>query len=264
MYHNHDDIYLSRMEAALEEKLKIMDFIPQESRDVLDVGCANGAITKIMAHRLAKMNFLGIDIRESFIRAAKKDTSLPNLDFRYSYLRELLAEKKRYDVVIFLSVLHEFYSYGEGISSVVKALSDAHEILNISGRVIIRDMILPKYLKTSDLNAINIGKKIKKNSKKRLIKSFEKKYGKLDNLFNINHYLLKYLYEDNWKSELNENYTAVTSEEYETIFELLDMDVLFELSYKIDYLRNKWKEDFGLTDLEIAPLKSTTILVAQK
>ena len=36
-------------------------------------------------------------------------------------------------IVVFCSVLHEFYTYGEGISSVLKALADAHELLRPGG-----------------------------------------------------------------------------------------------------------------------------------
>ena len=35
-------------------------------------------------------------------------------------------------------------------------------------------------------------------------------------------------------------------------------------SSTIPFLREKWKADFGLTEEELAPLRSTGILVAQK
>jgi hypothetical protein len=160
--------------------------------------------------------------------------------------------------------LHEFYSYGEGISSVLKALADAHELLKPEGRIIIRDMILHGYTKESDLNVSNLIDKISKTAHGNLMEEYEKEFGQIRAVQNINHFLLKYMYVENWEHELPENYVPVTFEQYEQIFSLLGMRVLFKRSYLIDYLRNKWKEDFNLSEEDINPLRSTGILVAEK
>jgi hypothetical protein len=53
-------------------------------------------------------------------------------------------------------------------------------------------------------------------------------------------------------------------DQYESLFALLGMKLLYKESYLIDFLAGKWREDFGLTEQELAPLRSTTILVAEK
>lgn len=130
----------------------------------------------------------------------------------------MLARELRYDVVTFMSVLHEFYTYGEGTSSVVKALSDAHEILKNNGRIILRDMILPEYLKSSGLYLDEIKKNIESSE---------------------------------YAKELAE-------------FKLLDMRIIYEECYTIEYLNNKWKADFNLSDDQVSAFRTTTILVAKK
>ena len=43
------DGYLARMNASLREKARIVNYIGPEVKDILDVGCADGAITRVLA-----------------------------------------------------------------------------------------------------------------------------------------------------------------------------------------------------------------------
>lgn len=260
--------YLERLAKPLSEKLKIVKYIPETAKNVLDVGCADGEVTMAMAQIFPDKKFLGIDLKTEFIKEAKKKVVLTrskNVRFEAVYLRDLLTRPGRFDTVTFVSVLHEFYTYGEGISSVLKALADAHELLSKNGVIVIRDMILAEYTKLANLRVNTIVKKIKqKDNLAKFIKDFEQKFGALTNIYNLNHFLLKYLYIDNWQHELKEHYVAITFEQYEQIFKLLGMRTQFKESYTIPYLAERWKEDFGLTDDEITELKSTGFLVAEK
>ena len=124
-------IYLERMARPLQEKLRVARYIPAHAKNVLDVGCADGTITLSLAKLFPKIYFLGIDLEEDFIQEAQdkaKKEKVKNIGFEKIYLRDLLARPDRFDAVSFVSVLHEFYSYGEGTSSVLKALADAHEL----------------------------------------------------------------------------------------------------------------------------------------
>lgn len=254
--------YLKRMSKSLSDKLRVLDYFHSKPGRALDVGCADGTITQVMAEVKADWEFKGIDLNEDFLLHSK---SRDNLDYEKVYLRDLLARADRFDVLTFLSVLHEFYSYGEGTSSVVKAMSDAHELLRPKGRIIIRDMVLPEYLRESTWGLEKMIMKISKNDNySKHLQEFESKWGNIRNLYQLNHFLLKYLYTDNWESELNENYVGMSIEKYDLIFKLLGMTMVYKESYLIDYLRNRWHEDFGLTSEDTAPLRSTAILVAEK
>lgn len=259
------ETYLSRMSKPLQEKLKVAKYIPSRAKSVLDVGCADGTVTLALTDMFPSVNFVGIDLNPEFVELANsRIEGRKNVRFECIYLRELLAKDNRFDVVLFCSVLHEFYSYGEGISSVVKALSDARELLNVGGEIVIRDMILYEYAEKSQLWFSEILNKVRTENMIPLIDDFEKYFGKMDSIKKVNHFLLKYMYTDNWQREVKENYVPVNFEWYDKIFEVLGMTVSFQRSSTIPYLKNKWKEDFGFTDDELETFRSTGIIVATK
>lgn len=267
LIHNQN-LYLQRLTGALKEKLEVSKYIPLKAKNVLDVGCADGSVTIELAKMFPKMNFFGIDLKDSFIKRAifqAKKQRIKNISFEKIYLRDLLARAKRYDAVIFISILHEFYSYGEGISSVLKGLADAHELLKTNGEIVIRDMIFYEYMKNTKFRVESIFNKIlTKKDKQKYIKDFEKHFGPLETLYNLNHFLLKYFYKENWERECQENYVPVTFEQYEELFKLLNMDLQFKDSYLVPFLKNKWKDDFKLTEDELKSLRSTGFIVARK
>lgn len=258
--------YLERMSKPLQEKLKIAKFFPEGAKTVLDVGCADGTVTIALAEMFPEIKFVGIDLSREFIDIAKeRSAGIQNITFENVYLRERLASPERFDVVLFCSVLHEFFSYGEGISTVVKALADAHEIIKPKGSLIIRDMILFDYMSESDLWIERIEKKIKsKGDLTDLVADFENTFGQLNKTKTINHFLLKYMYGDNWQREGKENYVPVSFEQYDRILKLLGMRDQYRESYTIPYLSDLWKNDFAFSEDELSCFRSTGIIVAQK
>jgi 2-polyprenyl-3-methyl-5-hydroxy-6-metoxy-1,4-benzoquinol methylase len=255
------DGYLRRMAKPLQDKLRVAAFIPPTASRVLDVGCADGTVTTALAHIFPETRFLGIDLSQRFITRAKAQTDTPNLGFRRCYLRDLLeaASFEQYDVITFISVLHEFYSYGSGMASVLKALADAHQLLKPNGVLIIRDMILPE---TSDCDDPALAEKIAANpAVADQLRDFTHLFGPITSRRNANHFLLKYLYRENWATECKEHYVPVSIEQYRAIFALLDMK-LYETTYLLPFLREKWQHDFNLTEQN--GLYSTTLFVAQK
>lgn len=258
--------YLERMSKPLQEKLKIAKYIPEGTKTVLDVGCADGTITIALAEMYPEIKFVGIDLNKEFIELAKERAiGKKNITFEQGYLRERLANPERFDVVLFCSVLHEFFSYGEGISTVVKALADAHEIMKKGGTLIVRDMILYNYADRSELWVKEMKEKVRPRLELApLIDDFENIFGGIETVKLLNHFLLKYFYKDNWGREGKENYVPVSFEEYDQIFKLLGMSVLFQRSSTIPYLKEKWAKDFGFSEAELESFRSTGIIVARK
>ena len=257
--------YLERMAKPLQDKLRMAFFVPPAAKTFLDAGCADGTITIALARMFPHIQFLGIDLDENFISLARERSSdVPNVRFERVYLRQLLMREERFDVVQFCSVLHEFAHYGEGISSVLKAIADAHELLNVGGTINIRDMILHDYTRRSDFQVEVLRRKIKAVCEPARLTDFIALFGELDSLYTINHFLLKYMYDENWTRECPENYVATSFEQYQQIFDLLGMRLEHHQSYTLKYLEEKWKSDFGLTAEQISGLRSTTLLVAKK
>lgn len=262
---NNSQRYLERMSKSLQEKMKIVEHFPSEARDIIDVGCADGTVTQAMAQLFPGKSFLGIDLNEEFIgQAIKKSRETENIKFERVYLRELLARSERFDVIVFCSVLHEFYSYGEGITSVVKAIADACELLRPKGRIIIRDMLLGEAAGNLDTPVSMVEKVKQREDLTSFLKDFEDWFGSVEKVRQMNHFLLKYLYTDNWSREGKENYVPVSLEEYEQLFKLLRMEIVDRELYTIPFLANKWMVDFGFTQEELSGIQSTAILVAEK
>ena len=157
------EVYLARMARPLQEKLKVAQFISPGAKNILDVGCADGVVTCALAEMFPHAQFLGIDLDANFVVQARERARLMgNARFYRLYLRELLAKKQKYDTVLFVSVLHEFFSYGEGISSVLKALCDARELLVKGGDIVIRDMVLFDYAYSTTYQVEEMLKKVRR------------------------------------------------------------------------------------------------------
>ena len=106
-----------RLGASHQRFRQIWAEIDFNGKSVLDVGCADGAVTLAMAEIFPKIKFLGIDLNKHFLSRATgqaKTKKLKNVKFEKIYLRDLLARFEKFDAVSFVSVLHEFFTYGEG------------------------------------------------------------------------------------------------------------------------------------------------------
>lgn len=261
-------VYLERMSKPLQEKLRVTHYIDNDASHILDVGCADGAVTLAMAELFPEKQFLGIDLDGDFVEQAKAEAvrrGVTNVRFEKVYLRDLLTRDERFDTITFISVLHEFYSYGEGISSVVKALADAEELLNPGGDIVIRDMVLLEYTKHTHYLVHALLEKIEANEDVReRVREVSSCIGPLDSIYDINHFLLKYFYTENWPRECVEHYVPVTMEQYQQIFALLGMEVTLWDQRLMPFLRDKWVTDFGFTETELDPLRSTGFIVARK
>lgn len=99
-----------------------------EGKEILDVGCANGAISK----QIANMNFKvhGIDVLESSIRIAKEFNSTPNTSFEVRDLMKNHFEENSFDCVIFLETI-------EHVENPAQYLKEFHRILRPNGCVIL-------------------------------------------------------------------------------------------------------------------------------
>lgn len=259
--------YLQRMRDGLHDKLRVERYLPPEAHDVLDVGCADGTLTLAIAAHHPSITFLGVDLDAGFVSLAREQqqaTGLRNARFQQVYLRELLARPQRFDAILFASVLHEFFTYGEGISSVVKALADAHELLRPGGMIVVRDMILGSYARTATLRVAGMRARVQDGSYARTLAEFEQQWGQITTLSQLNHFALKYRYQENWARELPENYIGVSAEQYLQMFALLGLQVESHDVYLLPYLREHWAAELGFDDDDLNLLRSTTLLVARK
>src|SRR5262249_1149167 len=98
--------YLEKMSHSLQEKLKITNYIDRPEGRFLDVGCADGTVTKALAHIFPEAGITGIDIQGDFIEEASREPGEPMFGrptFEKAYLWEMRERGKKYDVVSFIS-----------------------------------------------------------------------------------------------------------------------------------------------------------------
>jgi SAM-dependent methyltransferase len=252
------------MAGPLRDKARLARFLADGGGHALDVGCADGTVTRALAGLRPDWQFYGIDLEADFIARARRATRRANLRFDVVYLRELLAHPERFDAVIFCSVLHEFFTYGEGISSVLKAIADAWELLRPGGRIVIRDMILDAYTQGADLDCARLAAKVRERSRGPYLADFEARFGRIDRLYALNHFLLKYWYVENWAREGPEHYVPVTLDQYSQIFALLGLRIQQVDAYLLPFLARKWQADFGFAPEDLRPLRSTCVIVGEK
>lgn len=142
--------YYVRMDAAVDDKQKMLDFI-KDGNHVLDVGAGSGCVSRMVLERFPHATVVAID---------NSGTAFPQLEMlENQYDGRLTAVRTgffpfdgdKFDVVIFSSVLHELFSYtfcnGRrfNFATVEDALAKAAEMLKPGGRIIIRDGVAPSH-----------------------------------------------------------------------------------------------------------------------
>lgn len=124
---NLDKDYTNYPEYPLNGRLKLaFDWIPKESNDLLDGGCAYGYGTRFFKKKCN--NAHGIDPNEDFITIAKK--RYPYINFLKSGLENTPFESDFFDVIILNDVL-------EHVKDQLQSLDEMFRILKSKGTLII-------------------------------------------------------------------------------------------------------------------------------
>jgi 2-polyprenyl-3-methyl-5-hydroxy-6-metoxy-1,4-benzoquinol methylase len=140
------------------EDFKRLDFIVERIQknclpgaSVLDIGCGNGNIARVMGS--LGYNVLAVDIDENSIEKAKSMNPFPNVTFQMIDAEEFVSVKT-FDAIICSEVLEHLHDYK-------KLLRSIHQMLNPDGVFILtipngygpREMIITKPVQT----LINMG-----------------------------------------------------------------------------------------------------------
>jgi SAM-dependent methyltransferase len=125
-------------------------------RTIYDVGTGTGLLAATLANHFKSesvtVKVVGTDVMPEYVARATKEhvrPDLSNLTFRVRSTDQPCMDidsEPLADILIFSSVLHEAYSYGDdgdSVDSLKRALYNAHKSLAPKGRVIIRDFVAP-------------------------------------------------------------------------------------------------------------------------
>ena len=239
------DIYLTRMQRSILDKMFFIDKVFEPFRYILDFGCANGELIKAMKRMFPNYEYIGYDISPEMIAAARENVSGARFYDDWSKIDIPFEES----LINISSTIHEVYSYGS--ENDIDVFWD--RVFGSGFRyVTIRDMMFPQAenipVRKEQLEAI------RNSSYAEWLESFEDVWGKTENQRQLVHFLLKYKYTQNWDREVHENYFPIFTEDL--LKRIPDTyRLVFSDAFTLPYTSWQIRKDFGFELTEHTHIK---------
>lgn len=243
--------YLTKMSKTFFDKAWFMSHLPNDLTTngiytIIDFGCADGSFLAFLQTNCPSYQYIGIENDPKMQELTKEK----GIDC-FRTLEE--AEKERCffpesTCIILNSVIHELYSYHN--ESVLSKIYSFHPKY-----IAIRDMMYNPIDRTRFYLPVNDYLKIRDIFLEKYteqFKEFHEIWKDQNNEVEIAHFLLKYIYTENWEREVKENYLPVSINDirnhfcYNTMCPDSNYQIEFQTFYKLPYLVNRWKQDFEL------------------
>ena len=229
------DIYLTRMQRSILDKMFFIDKVFEPFRYIIDFGCANGELIKAMKQMFPDYEYIGYDISSEMIEAAREN--VPEARFYDDW--DSMGVPFDESLINISSTIHEVYSY----CSESETEKFWERVFGSGFRyVTIRDMIFSEAedipVREDQLAAV------RNSCYAKWLESFEEVWGRVESQRQLVHFLLKYKYTQNWEREVHENYFPVFTEEL-----LKRIPDSYRLVYKdvftLPYTSWQIRSDFG-------------------
>ena len=197
------EIYLTRMQRSILDKMFFIDKVFEPFDCILDFGCANGGLIKALMRMCPDYRYAGYDIDKDMIAAAEQN--VPGVQFCSEW--DKLGLPFEDTLINISSTLHEVYSYGTDAD--IKEFWD--RVFGSGFRYItIRDMMFSESLeRPADKRMLDA---VRKSYYTRQLADFENVWGSITTQKQLVHFLLKYKYTQNWEREVREDYFPISSE----------------------------------------------------
>lgn len=229
------NIYLTRMQRSILDKMFFMDKVFEPFKYVLDFGCANGELIKAMKPMFPDYEYAGYDISREMIEAARQN--VPDSKFYDDWDRIDIPFED--SLINISSTIHEVYSYCDE-----KDIDIFWDRVFGSGfkYVTIRDM---SYAQADDIPVRQEQlRAIRNSSCAEWLESFEQVWGRVETQRQLVHFLLKYKYTQNWEREVHENYFPFFTEEL--IKRIPDSYIpVYKDVFTLPYTSWQIRKDFG-------------------
>lgn len=139
----NDPRYWERMDTSIGDKSRMLARLGRvKDLNVLEIGFGEAALLDILHREGANVH--GIDLNREMVKKASKKPYATRVFHGSSRDIPALFPNKHFDVIILCSVVHEIYSYGEGMDSVEQMIDLAAECLLPGGVLLIRDGVEPE------------------------------------------------------------------------------------------------------------------------
>lgn len=233
--------YNIEMRKSLVDKVFFVDKIDAEV--IVDFGCADGAMIAFLRAVFPERTYIGFDISEGELAAARE--RIPGVELFSDYAAlieriEVLRGEGLRTAVVCNSLIHEVHSYGTQTSVDEfwsRIFSDAFDY------VVIRDMCVGRSA-TRQSDTLSVLRVRQLYHPDRLAE-FEQTWGSIDANWSLVHFLLKYRYEANWTREVKENYLPLN---YEDLLRRIPRrwEPVFHEHFVLPFIRQRVKADFGI------------------
>jgi SAM-dependent methyltransferase len=144
--------YLAAMNAARSDKQRMIELVMDRAAPpgrIVEIGPGGGVVLDLLEQRFPTSEVIGVDLSREVVDALAHRARAGNNRWRVVHgAADQLAElvEPPLDSVVFCSILHEVYSYGEPrfqLASVQRAIEAAFAALGPGGRIVIRDGVMP-------------------------------------------------------------------------------------------------------------------------
>lgn len=241
------EIYLSRMEASLVDKMYFMDIIGEEVGLVVDFGCANGALTVALADLYPNVMFYGYDTNEDFLDEAIHNNNASNTFYSSNWAAIKIAvetyhREGKKAALNLSSVLHEIGTY---CGIIEENLFWEGKIGGVGwDYVCIRDMGMRQEEAFCRCELPDFSKESPEFHNR--LEQFKQYWmTSMDNTQAVYHFLLKKDYVENWKRELGENYFFFSVDDVELCMQNVGYSQIYLRHWVLPYFKNKIKQEYN-------------------
>ena len=276
--------YIKGMARSQGDKAKILEFV--YGRRVLELGCGSGAVLELLQQHDQSAALVGIDLSAKLLGTATQRLASTVRLYRHDIF-ELCNHPQElpepaFSSVILCSALHEFATFAlehperfleAGVPPMHVAAKRifrlASAFLEPGGRLIIRDGV--------KLEPQNLSVQFKSAELQEVFWRFSDEFRPFKLEFMLqgttytmqaNHFYefaTKYFYQTNWNIEVGEIFGWASSQDLENLVRETGFIPETRKVYAIDFLAQKWREAFEITDQDGNPfaLPSTQIVTAR-
>lgn len=243
--------YLAAMDGSMRQKVALTAAHLPASGRVADMGMGSGAGSEALAGLYPGLEVVGVDVNPTMVELAGRQYQRPNLQFQQGDIARPCFPERSLDGIVNSSVLHHVTSYnGYDREQARQALTHQVPQLKEGGTLIVRDFLAPEpgpvELRLPP-HWVECWRRFSREFRALLPpeqRGFVFEDGGVDEqgwqCLQVDHrlaveFVLRKDYQDDWASEILEEYTYFTQTEFEAEFARLGLRVLLSTP-----LRNSW------------------------
>jgi SAM-dependent methyltransferase len=247
--------YNENLRKSLLDKAFFIDKI-NGIANVLDYGCGDGSLLRLLYSMFPEMKFAGVDISAEMIREAKRLSE--GLPIYYTKDVNEYPFFPNDTAIVVSSTIHEVYAYGDYDS--IRIFWN-YVFDHGYAYICVRDMMLDQSiegLRTGKFDAL----KVRRKADPGRLADFEARWGSIDVEKNLIHFLMKYRYVENWTREVNENYFPINVQDFMKKVPS-NYECIFWDHSPLLFTKNQILKDFGIHMEEPTHVKAIFKLVAE-